>query len=513
MNRNATGTREARLSQLVAQLTGDEALRVEPGADGTIDPKITGLCYDSRRAKPGDLFFCLPGLKSDGSVFLPNAVKGGAVAALAERSIPGSEVPVVVVPNARRCMAAVSAAFTGYPSRSLRLVGVTGTNGKTTTTFLIEAIARGVTPHTAVIGTIGWSVRGVVTEGERTTPESPDLQLGLAQFLADSCPGDPKPVVAMEVSSHGLIQERTAGLEYDVAVFTNLTQDHLDFHGTMDAYFDAKAILFEQYPTRSSKPFTAVINRDDHYGRQLCGRAQGTLITYGLQPGADLQAESIRATAQSLSFDVRYQGRVYPVAMKLGGLFNVSNTLGAIGACLALGMTWDQILSGLGSATGVPGRFESVHVGQDFGVVVDYAHTPDGLENVLKAARALEPSRLLVVFGCGGDRDRTKRPIMGRLAAELADRVIVTSDNPRSESPTGIVEEILAGVPGSHATRVTAEVDRRRAICQAVREAKPGDLVVIAGKGHETYQIFATETIHFDDREEARAQIQSRYSD
>jgi UDP-N-acetylmuramoyl-L-alanyl-D-glutamate--2,6-diaminopimelate ligase len=292
-----------------------------------------------------------------------------------------------------------------------------------------------------------------------------------------------------------------------VGVFTNLTQDHLDFHGTLDAYFEAKARLFTEYPTFTSKPFSAVLNLDDPYGQQLQAMARGRLVTYGIDREATLRASDVRAAPAGISFRVsREGGPAEPLQLRLGGRFNVSNALAALGVAHATGLDWERSLAALAAVPGVPGRFESVDAGQEFSVIVDYAHTPDGLLNVLNAARALEPARLILVFGCGGDRDRGKRPIMGALAAERADIAVVTSDNPRSEDPAAIIREILAGfeaAPGRRA-RLVQEPDRRAAIAQAIGMAAPGDLVLIAGKGHEDYQIFADRTIHFDDREVAR---------
>jgi UDP-N-acetylmuramyl-tripeptide synthetase len=371
---------------------------------------------------------------------------------------------------------------------------------------MARAAGRGV----GIIGTIGSRINDEELPGERTTPESPDLQALLAR-MADADSGEGM-VVSMEVSSHALALERTAGCEFDVGVFTNLTQDHLDFHHDMESYFQAKALLFTVYPASSEKSFTGVINTDDLYGRRLAGLCVGRVVTYGVEQPADLRATEIEGSARGLRYRLETPDGVFPVTLRLGGLFNVYNSLAALGAGYALGIPWDVLLPALASAPGVPGRFESVVTEGDpeFSVIVDYAHSPDGLENVLRSARALQPRRLISVFGCGGDRDRTKRPIMGRIAAELSDRVIVTSDNPRSEDPHAILREILTGIPAERLDAVEIEADRRQAIRRAVAVAEPGDLVVIAGKGHETYQIFANETIHFDDREEARAAIDAR---
>ncbi len=498
-------------------LTLDELLAALPAASRVGppgSPVITGVEYDSRRVAPGSLFLCVPGEKSDGHRFLPSAAARGAAAAVVERDDLELPIPALRVPSVRAAMGPATAALYGYPSRKLSLVGVTGTNGKTTTTFLIEQLARAAGRGTGVIGTIGSRINDETLPGERTTPEGPDLQALLAR-MAEAA-GPEGMVVAMEASSHALHQGRTLGCEYDVGVFTNLTQDHLDYHGTMEAYFEAKALLFTEYARNSTKPYCAVINVDDPYGRRLAAMCPARVISYGFEGQgdgtADLRASSVQATPSGLSFALATPEGEFSVQLRLGGLFNVSNSLAAMGAGRALGIDWETILSALAAAPGVPGRFEGVDAGQDFSVIVDYAHTPDGVENVLRAARALRPRRLLVVLGCGGDRDRTKRPIMGRLAATLADQVILTSDNPRSEDPQAILSDIEAGIPADAAARVEKEVDRRRAIERAVALAGTGDLVVIAGKGHEDYQIFADRTVHFDDREEARMALNARLS-
>ena len=497
-----------KLSRFLDVLDGVRPLA--PTMEADPDPEITGLAYDSRQVKPGDLFFCVKGLKLDGHRYLPDAVARGAAAAVVEHPVDPLPVPALEVESARAAMPKVAAAFYDYPSRKLALVGVTGTNGKTTTTYLVESIAKAAGRNTGVIGTLGARINDEEIPGERTTPESPDLQELLARMAAAQ--NGAGMVVAMEASSHALDQGRTEGCEFDVGVFTNLTQDHLDYHADMEDYFRAKALLFTEYPQATGKRFIGVINVDDAYGRRLAGMCTGDVLTYAVEAKADLRATDIEASATGLRFTVHAPEGEFPLRLHLGGLFNVYNSLAAMGAGRALGLPWETLLASLQAATGVPGRFESVDAGQDFGVIVDYAHTPDGLENVLKAARALNPGRLISVFGCGGDRDRTKRPIMGRLAAELSDAVIVTSDNPRTEDPNSILDQIIAGIPAEAGAAVEREADRRRAIERAVGEAQPGDLVVIAGKGHENYQIFADGTIHFDDREEARKALHARLS-
>lgn len=488
-----------RLSEL-ARLLG-EARQLGRG-----DPNVGGIACDSRRVKPHDLFVCVRGFKSDGAAFLPDAAARGAAAALveADSDLPPVALPALVVPSARAAMARAATALHGYPSRRLALVGVTGTNGKTTTTYLLESIARAAGYRTAVLGTIGCRIGDETLEAAHTTPEAPDLQALLARMV-----GAGVQVASMEVSSHALTLDRSLGCEFDAGVFTNLTQDHLDFHDNLAAYFESKARLFAEYPLQSEKPFTAVINADDPYGERLAGLTSGRTLSYGTGHGAALRAGEVSAEPARLEYTLTAEGARRRVRLPIGGLFNVYNSLAALGAARALGIDWEPVLAGLAGAAGVPGRFEPVDEGQPFSVVVDYAHTPDGLENVLASARALSPRRLLAVYGCGGDRDRTKRPLMGEIGARLADQVFLTSDNPRSEEPAAILRDILAGVPPGQVGRVTVEPDRRSAIFAAVAAAGAGDIVVIAGKGHETYQIFPTGTVHFDDRETARDAIRA----
>jgi UDP-N-acetylmuramoyl-L-alanyl-D-glutamate--2,6-diaminopimelate ligase len=394
-------------------------------------------------------------------------------------------------------MARVAAELSGHPSRRLKLVGVTGTNGKTTTTTLIRAVLEEAGLSTGLLGTLGASFAGQTVETGHTTPQSPDLQALLARMVEAGV-----QAAAMEVSSHAIEQARVYACAYQVVVFTNLTQDHLDYHGTMAAYAEVKRRLFSWKAT-GMMPAHAVINLDDPYGSSFQAAASCPVITYGIDagPSALLWASQVESFPAGSRFLVHWQGERYPVALPLPGRFNVYNALAAFATGLALGYPPALMAAALARVPGVPGRAEVVTPpNHPFTVWVDYAHTPDGLVNVLKAARALKPKRLVAVFGCGGDRDRTKRPLMGRAASELADYTIVTSDNPRSEDPQAILDEILPGVSGPH--RVV--VDRAEAIRHAVAEAQPGDLVVIAGKGHETYQIFADQTIHFDDREVAR---------
>ncbi len=483
------------LSELVGKIT--QARIVNAG-----DPTITGLAYDSRRVEPGHVFVAMKGGSFDGHQFIAAAVESGAAAVVAEREIANVaslSVPYVVAPDGRTAMGEIAAPFYDYPSRKMKLVGVTGTSGKTTVTHLIQTIFESAGPKAGLIGTLGAKVGETMLETQHTTPESVDLQRILAHMVDQGV-----EAAAMEVSSHGLYQGRSLGCEFDCGVLTNVARDHLDFHKTERAYLDAKLMLFRDYPAMSTKAFHAVVNADDPSADEVGRVTPGRLITYGVDSPADLTAADISVTDRSVTFKMTHQDAAVPVRMGFGGFFNVYNALAASAAALALGLDLDTIAEGLSKARRVPGRFESVEGGQDFGVLVDYAHTPDELENVLKTARTLTTNRLIAVFGCGGDRDRGKRPIMGGIGANLADIAVITSDNPRTEDPDAIINDILAGVPDENMDRVTVRVDRAEAIREALTLAGAGDLVVIAGKGHEDYQIFADRTIHFDDREVAQ---------
>ena len=498
------------LSELITHLT--DARVANPG-----DAEIAGIAYDSREVKPGWLFVAMQGGTFDGHGFIGAALESGAAAILAEREIdvsgfplrsnpetPCVSAPYVVVPNGRLAMGQIAAPFFGYPSRKMKLIGVTGTSGKTTVTHLIQSIFNAGGRPAGLIGTLGARIGDELIETKHTTPESVDLQRTLAYMAERGV-----EAVALEASSHGLYQGRTLGCEFDCGVFTNIARDHLDFHGTVEAYLDAKLILFRDYPAMSAKRFVAAINADDPSAGSVKAATKGDVITFGIERPADLGASNIEVTDRSVRFDMAHRGASVPIRLEIGGFFNVYNALAAAAAAIGLGLDMDAIVAGLASAHSVPGRFESVDCGQDFGVIVDYAHTPDELENVLRTARSLTRNRLIAVFGCGGDRDRGKRPIMGRIGAELADLVVVTSDNPRSEDPDSIIAMVLEGMPDSEKSRVTVRPDRREGIEAAIAQARPGDVVVIAGKGHEDYQIFADRTIHFDDSEVAREVLTS----
>jgi UDP-N-acetylmuramoyl-L-alanyl-D-glutamate--2,6-diaminopimelate ligase len=455
---------------------------------GAPEVEISGLAYSSQSVTPGALFFCVPGFRSDGHDFAPDAVERGAAALVTERRLDLG-VPEVVVDYVRAAMGPAAARFYGDPTAELDVVGITGTNGKTTTAYLVRHLLEAAGRQTGLLGTVKRVVGGVEEEVERTTPEAIDLQ---ETFRRMRDGGD--RAAAMEVSSHALELGRVAGIRFACRVFTNLTQDHLDFHETMDAYFAAKRRLFE-------KPGLSVVNVDDEYGRRIA--AEVDAVTFGIKHDADYRARDIEFDVMGSRFLLEAPDGELRIESPLPGLFNVQNVLGAVAAVRSLGVE-EISLVGFGR---VPGRFEAVDEGQDFGVLVDYAHTPDSLENVLRAARELARGRLHVVFGAGGDRDRGKRPLMGDAARRLADRVLVTSDNPRSEQPEAIIDEVMEGA-GPDAER---EVDRRRAIARVIEEAEPGDVVVIAGKGHEQGQEFENGRKEpFDDVTVAREALRSR---
>lgn len=481
----------------------DLAALVE-GAEIAGDPQtvITDIVQDSRQVSRGAMFVALAGAHVDGHTFISAAAAKGAAAVLTETETtvpPG--MAVLRVPCMKTALSIIVPAFWDYPGHALRLIGITGTNGKTTTSYLIRAILRQAGKKTGLIGTIQNLIEEEKIPVHNTTPNVVDLQRLLARMVAEGM-----EYAVMEVSSHALDQNRVAGCEFDTAVFTNLTQDHLDYHGTMENYRAAKGKLFQSLAVGEKPGKTAVVNVDDPAGAFMLQCAMADHITYAVQAGeADLRAVEVRVHASGADFAVQGGFGRLKLRLKITGLFNVYNVLGAVGAALAENMPLTAIEKALTEFPGVPGRFELVDCGQPFAVVVDYAHTPDGLENILKTARQITPHHIITVFGCGGDRDKTKRPIMGRIAAEMSDAVIVTSDNPRSEDPVAIVGEVMTGVREKIGVKaVEAIPDRRQAIFVAIAMAQPGDTVVIAGKGHEDYQILKNETIHFDDREVAR---------
>ena len=468
------------------------------------ETEVTALAYDNRKVQPGTLFFCVPGYTRDGHDFAPDAVERGASALVVERPL-GLGVPEVLVPSVRAAMAPAAAAFHGRPSEQLAVVGVTGTNGKTTTAFLVRALLEAAGRQTGLLGTVTAVVGGAEREVQRTTAEAIELQRDLAE-MRDG--GD--VAAGIEVSSHALRLHRADATRFAAAIFTNLTQDHLDFHPSMDDYYAAKRLLF--LPEQGERPGVAVVNVDDAYGARLAQelRAAGSeVVTIAIEADADWRASDLRTGLTGSTFTARTPEGEIELRTPLPGRFNVQNVLGAIAAVRALGVPLAEIAAALPAAGRVPGRFEPVDEGQEFAVLVDYAHTPDSLDNVLQAARGLTENRVLTVFGCGGDRDRGKRRLMGGIAARLADEAYVTSDNPRSEDPEQILRDVVEGTgTGPH---VHVEVDRRKAIHQAVAAAAPGDVVVIAGKGHEQGQEFAGgEKLPFDDVTVAREALRAR---
>jgi UDP-N-acetylmuramoyl-L-alanyl-D-glutamate--2,6-diaminopimelate ligase len=455
--------------------------------------EISGLAYDSRQVRPGTLFFCVPGFTADGHDFAPVAVERGAAALVCERPL-GLGVPEVVVDDVRAAMGPAAVRFYRDPTAELSVVGITGTNGKTTTAFLVRHLLDAAGTQCGLLGTVKRVVGGVEEPVERTTPEAIDLQATFRRMVDG---GD--RACAMEVSSHALELGRVSGIRFACRVFTNLTQDHLDFHETMDAYFAAKRTLFE------GEGGAAIVNADDAHGRLIA--ADIAAVTFAVERDADYRARDVELGIAGARFTCETPDGPLALESPLPGLFNVHNVLGAVAVARELGASCERIARALPSFDRVPGRFEPVDEGQDFGVLVDYAHTPDSLENVLRAAREVTRGRVHVVFGAGGDRDRGKRPLMGEAARAHADRVIVTSDNPRSEPPEAIIDEILAGTGPD----VEHEVDRRRAIAMAIGDAEPGDVVVIAGKGHEQGQEFeGGRKEPFDDVTVAREALRAR---
>jgi UDP-N-acetylmuramoyl-L-alanyl-D-glutamate--2,6-diaminopimelate ligase len=460
---------------------------------------VTGVAYASGSVEPGDAFFCIPGFRHDGHEFAPEAVARGAAVAVATRELPGLSAPVVLVDDTRIALAVASAHLFGDPSARLEVVGITGTNGKTTTTYLLDSILRASGRVTGLIGTVGTRIGDERLPASRTTPESRDLQELLERMVDAGVTG-----VSMEVSSHAIDLHRVDAVRFAVAAFTNLSQDHLDYHATMEEYFSVKSRLMAMVD-----PQRRVVDIDDPHG--LCLTAQMPVgWTVGMSPGAMVRAESVELRPDGSRFDLVTTAGTARVELPLAGTFNVSNALVAAGCALALGIGLDVVARGLGSAPQVPGRLERIEAGQDFSVLVDYAHTPDGLAQAIAAVRSVAPGRVITVFGCGGDRDPDKRPLMGRVAGELSDVAVVTTDNPRSEDPVGIVLQVRDGLESTPSEQHT-ELDRRAAIALALGLARTGDAVLIAGKGHEDYQILSDRTIHFDDREVALEELAKRW--
>lgn len=463
--------------------------------DGEVS--VTDLAFDSREVMPGDLFFCVPGLRVDGHAFASRALNAGAAALVVERWLE-VEAPQALVPSVRRAMGPVSAMAFGDPASSMATVGVTGTNGKTTVTYLLASIFDAAGLTAGVVGTTGASVAGEPVPLARTTPEAPDLHRLLARMRDRGVQG-----AALEVSSHALEQRRVDGIVFDIAIFTNLSQDHLDFHATMDDYFDAKARLFT-----AEHAGRAVVNVDDPFGRRLLRDIAIPTTTFGIGSEADLRARDVVVTRDGITCSV--DG--VEIRSRLRGAFNVGNLLAAAAAARAVGIDDDAVRRGLAALREVPGRMEPIDAGQDFLVVVDYAHTPDSIRSVLRASRPLTSGRLILVFGCGGDRDRAKRSPMGAAATANSDLTVVTTDNPRSEDPMVIISEIERGAMDGGGAFVI-EPDRRAAIRLALHEADAGDVVVIAGKGHEPFQELRDEAIPFDDRVVTREELEAIWRD
>lgn len=477
-----------------------------PGAtiDGPPDREITGIAYDSRRVMPGMMFVAIPGQHSDGHEFISNAVERGAAAIVCDRNgFSHPRATRIQVADVREALARAAAAFYGNPSTGLKVIGVTGTNGKTTVSFMVKSMLEGAGIKTGLLGTVQYEIGDRVIPAQRTTPEALELQQMMAQMAKAGC-----QACVMEVSSHALEQKRVFGVEFDVAVFTNLTRDHLDYHGTMERYFAAKEKLFAGL-ARGRKKSAAVINIDDSFGTRLSGKHKVDFeYTYGFRPSR-LYATQLQMCKDGSRFVVETPERKFPIRLPLIGRHNVYNALAAIGAGMALDVHLLKIQAALNAMEPVPGRLEGVACGQSFGVYVDYAHTDDALKNVLQTLREVTPGRVLVAFGCGGNRDAGKRAKMGRIAAELADYTCITSDNPRKESPEKIAAQIEEGYRSVKQRDYLVELDRKRAIQHIIGMAAEGDSVLIAGKGHEAYQEFEDTIVPFDDRLHAREALET----
>ncbi|MEX0806396.1 MAG: UDP-N-acetylmuramoyl-L-alanyl-D-glutamate--2,6-diaminopimelate ligase [Candidatus Binatia bacterium] len=496
------------------------ALQEVEEAKGDLHQEVSGLAYDSRQVSKGQVFFAVPGEKADGHQFIPQALdRGAAAVVVAHKTVWPAGTTWIRVGDVKAAMGLWGAHFFGRPSSRLKVVGVTGTNGKTTTAYLVESILTAAGMEPGVIGTINYRYRGRETPSNQTTPESIDLHALMAEMAQAGVKS-----VAMEVSSHALVQQRVRGVDFDVGLFTNLSRDHLDYHKDMSDYFDAKSSLFTNYLPASSKPAkAAVICGDDSRGLELLKRARDAGLatwSYGREGDWDIRPLNVQNHVGGLSGKIQIKDRVLDFSSDLIGTANLENILGAAGVGFALGLPEAAVFEGIKQLRAVPGRLEKIENIRGIVVLIDYAHTPDALEKVLGAVRPLTQARVLTVFGCGGDRDRGKRPLMGEIAARLSDLVILTSDNPRSEDPQRILQDVEAGVRkagipqlDTQASRLEArrgygvEVDRREAIGIALRWAQAGDLVLIAGKGHEDYQTLGAQKIHFDDREIAREML------
>lgn len=471
---------------------------------GVLDIDIRSLTQDSRQVEAGALFFCVKGVQTDGHRFLKQAAEKGAVAAIVQ-DWPDEDynLTIIQVSDVTQIVKNVAGVFYDHPENKLQLIGVVGTNGKTTTTYLIKSILEAAGKKVGLIGTITNLIDDQPLASHNTTPGVLELQQIFARMVRAGI-----EYVVMEVSSHSIAQGRIAGLNFRLGVFTNITQDHLDYHRTFEEYFRVKSKFFVDLDPNA----WAIINNDDNHAEQLIDKTSARVITYGIEQVSEIQADRIEMRINGSKYTATTPQGPITVNLKLTSYCNIYNSLGALGAGLALGMSPAAIKEGLEAVAGVPGRFQPVPEAKDFDVFIDYAHTPDGLENVLKTGRKLGAKRLIVVFGCGGDRDRTKRPLMGAIAAKLADLTILTSDNPRSEDPARIIQEIESGFTEANpAAKYLIEADRAQAIHKVIALAEPGDQIWIVGKGHEDYQEFANHRIHFDDREVARAALEEKY--
>jgi UDP-N-acetylmuramoyl-L-alanyl-D-glutamate--2,6-diaminopimelate ligase len=497
---------------VVTDCTGkpfNELLAALPDAvpEGAVDRAVTSVCTDSREVTPGALFVAIKGFSADGHRYIADAVRRGAAAIVYEDpaaiSEIGPDLGAAGVGDSRQAAALLATEFYGHPSTELTLVGVTGTNGKTTVTCFLESIFQAARRTTGAITTVGRRIGGEHLPAPCTTPHSVELQELLRRMVDAGVTH-----AAMEVSSHALALDGVLGCKFDAGVFTNLSVEHLDLHKTLDEYLAVKCRLFSEYADAAApeKQMVGVVNADDDAAERIVGQARCPVTTYGIEKQADIRVRNIEMSAEGSRFVLSGLDCNLPVRLPTPGRFNLYNAAAAGACALALGLEHEAVTRGLDSVAPVPGRFEFIREGQEFSVIVDYGHTPDGLRNVLQTARSITAKRLICVFGCGGDRDRTKRPIMGETASQLADFAIVTSDNPRSEEPTDIIDEIVGGIEG---TQYVTEPDREAAIGQAIAMAQPGDTVIIAGKGHETYQEFHDGRIHFDDREVARRMLRA----
>lgn len=496
-NRSAHNRKGVRTTLKVNKKLKDILQGIDPVAtSGDMNTLVNGIAMDSRKVEPGDIYACVPGFNVDGHDFANAAITSGAVALVVERFLP-INIPQLKFKDVRKVLGTLAARLYDDPSEKLEMIGVTGTNGKTTITHLIEKIGARQGHKVGLIGTLGARIAGREIPGNRTTPEAIDIQKLLAEMVEEGV-----SQVVMEVSSHALDLGRVIGCEFDAGIFTNLTQDHLDYHKTMEEYLQAKAKLFRNLRGKK-QPKVAILNADDPAFGMLAKLSAAPVVSYGIKAEGDVdyRAENVEISSLGVNYEVRFKGCQQKVHFLTPGIFSVYNSLAAFAWGVERGYAPEDVAQALREISGVPGRFESVRSGQPFQVIVDYAHTPDGLENVLRTAREFTKGKIITVFGCGGDRDKGKRPLMGEIATRLSDFVLVTSDNPRTEQPEVIIQEILTGIGNVEHISLA---DRREAIFHACSKAQPGDTVLIAGKGHETYQIIGTEIHPFDDRDVAR---------